>query len=894
MMRRTLLAAALTVFAAVVFGENTTSTVDQVSVAVTLNSAVDYHISSTEPFTATGSVDIANTNHAVLIFDNLKPSLAVQQLGFVTINGEPAKNGSNCQVRIYAQGAMVLPYLNNNVLTVYSEKGLAGDSCSDFDLRNTNGFMNTLTTEQLNDRIMSFRLKRGYMVTFSLKANGRGYSRCFIAANGDLEVDLPLLMQKRISSYRLFKWNDVGKKGLANNTGSEYNTALNTQWCYSFGLGADAGMDRECVPHKIYGSWPSTGSVGQTTYSPHMKTSNEPANSSDDTPETVTTVLGYWEDLMATGMRLCSPSQHDGGTSWTRAFMDSIDARGWRCDIVDIHCYWPEWNLLNQVDGYYSSYKRPIWISEWLWGASWNSNGVFASSDPDNDNASVLKEVLSDWNSSKYVERYAYWNSESKGHLYDSGGITASGKVYRDTNSGLGYDPSIEFVPKAPRMESPSGLTLSFIPTTMIATLKWSDNNGDLLDAMYVERKKDGGDWESVATVSDFADNTSFTVKDTVDTGGSYVYRIHTIAYNGTSYYSNEVSNVLNSTNTLGDGNLQYGTITANSTDLSYTFMAQPLSGDGVAVAFGSTSNYQSDAAITERIVKVYKTKNSYKFFRSGLTAWTDYKETGFYKFASGTTNYGDEYTSFILAPVGVGKVGSLSYEAQSIDRMQVGDSVSVTFTAPFTKNPVVFVTPKHTNDIVPVVARVYDVTPSGCTVKLMSQKSKASTGRSAEVQLVAIEQGTTTDEKGKQITVVADDYSFKSTSLTKLLEFSEAYTNPTFLAQLQSKNRDVAAILRTRPNYVDSVALRLRFQIDTSDTGNTTVNASNPINETIGWVVISDDKNYDGIADVKRGTTAIATDVAVYDLQGRKMNLERGNLPKGVYIVNGRKVVIR
>jgi len=887
------LATALALIAGAVFGDNTTSTVDQVSVAVTLNSDVDYHISSTEPFTATGSVDIANTNHAVLIFDNLKPSLAIQQLGFVTINGEAAKNNSNCQVRIYGSGSMVLPYINNNVLTVYSEKGLAGDSCSNFDLRNSGGYMNTLTTDQLNDRIMSFRLKRGYMVTFSLKAGGKGYSRCFIAANGDLEVDLPKLMQKRISSYRLFKWNDVGKKGLANNTGSEYNSALNTQWCYSFGLGESAGVDRECVPHKIYGSWPSTTACGEVTYSPHLKTSNEPANSSDDTPETVATVLNYWEDLMATGLRLCSPSQHDGGLSWTRAFMDSIDARGWRCDIVDIHCYWPEWNLLNQVDGYYSSYKRPIWISEWLWGASWNKNGVFASSDPDNDNATVLKGVLNKWNSSKYVERYAYWNSESKGHLYDGGGITAAGKVYRDSNTGLGYDSSIEFVPKAPRMENPSNFTLSFTPTSMVATLKWKDENGELLDSMFVERQKDGGEWERIATVDDFKTNTSFSVRDTLNTGGTYLYRIHTIAYNGTSRYSSELQNMLTSSNTLGDGNLQYGTLKTTDTELAYTYLAQPLNGDDVAVAFGSVSNFQSDAALSERVFRVFKSSGSYKFFRSSLTAWTDYKETGFYKYVTGTSDYGEEFTSYILAPVGVGKIGSLSYEAQVLDEMKVGDSVSVTFSAPFTKNPVVLVSPKYTTSIVPVVVRVYDVTPTGCKVKLMSQKSQSSTVRYAEVELLAIEQGTTTDDKGKQITVTADDYSFKTTSLTKLLTFDEAYTNPTFLAQLQSKNREVAAILRTRPNYVDSLTLRLRFQIDTSDTGNTTVNASNPINETIGWIVISDDKSYDGIADVKRGTVS-TKETAVYDLQGRKMNAERGNLPKGIYIVNGRKVVIR
>ena len=47
--------------------------------------------------------------------------------------------------------------------------------------------MNTLSTAKLNNRIRSFKLKRGYMVTFSNNPAGRGYSRCFIADQADLE-----------------------------------------------------------------------------------------------------------------------------------------------------------------------------------------------------------------------------------------------------------------------------------------------------------------------------------------------------------------------------------------------------------------------------------------------------------------------------------------------------------------------------------------------------------------------------------------------------------------------------------------------------------------------------------------------------------------------------------
>ena len=72
--------------------------------------------------------------------------------------------------------------------------------------------MNTLTAVQLNNKIRSFKLKRGYMVTFSTQASGRGYSRCFIAASSDLEVaELPAVLDQKISSYRIFKWYDAGK-----------------------------------------------------------------------------------------------------------------------------------------------------------------------------------------------------------------------------------------------------------------------------------------------------------------------------------------------------------------------------------------------------------------------------------------------------------------------------------------------------------------------------------------------------------------------------------------------------------------------------------------------------------------------------------------------------------
>ena len=88
---------------------------------------VDFHISSSTPFTTTGSIDITNTDHAVVIFDCLKPSVALKQLGYITINGQKAVNNRNCQVKMYNVGAIIMPYASDiKPLTVFSEDNFNG------------------------------------------------------------------------------------------------------------------------------------------------------------------------------------------------------------------------------------------------------------------------------------------------------------------------------------------------------------------------------------------------------------------------------------------------------------------------------------------------------------------------------------------------------------------------------------------------------------------------------------------------------------------------------------------------------------------------------------------------------------------------------------------------
>jgi len=548
------------------WGINTKTTVSQVTSAVTLSDETDYIITSATPFTDDGRIDIVNTEHAVVIMESVKPSAAISIVGeHLLINGAKAVNDVNCQVKIYNNGCIVMPYEKNyKPLTVFSGQNFEGDSCKDFGLENSNGFMNTLSTQKLNNRIRSFKLKRGYMVTFALRAGGRGYSRCFIAADKDLEMaTMPAILDETISSYRIFKWYNTGKQALANDTRSEAIKALNVTSCYSFGLGEDKGVDCECVPHHIYEDWPSAAACGSATYSPHMKTNNEPGNSADDHPQTVKQILDNWENLMATGMRLCSPSSHDGSLAHLREFLDSIDARGWRCDIIDLHCYWNEWNFSNSIKTWVDTYHRPVWISEWVWGSSWGNNGIFAEAtgtyrdNPTQEqlqkNKEVVERICTALNGFDYIERYYYWNSEANcSKLYYDGKLTPAGEMYSKLNAGVGYNGRYDFAPKTPKQSDPTNLVINYDKETHTAHLTWYEPNGETNKKHCVQRRlSESSRWETLADMALKDEGASYSYNDTLSAHG-YQYRIYVEDMNYTARNTKTVT-ALSSTLEAGD-----------------------------------------------------------------------------------------------------------------------------------------------------------------------------------------------------------------------------------------------------------------------------------------------------------------------------------------------------
>jgi len=550
LLTKTFLVLMLVLQCANLMGANTKETVSQVSTAVSLTTDIDYVVNGEIPFGEEGVVDIVNTDHAVLIIERIKPSKVISTLlaSHVKVNGEVARNNVNCQVRAYGtRGSMILPYATTafKPLTVYSEQNFQGDQSNSFGLENTGGYMNTMTDQQLNNRVRSFKLKRGYMVTFATGKSGYGYQRCFIANSEDLEVaELPKILDEKITSYRIFKWNTLGKKGLASSTDANACDALNVISCYGWDEGKDMYPDVECVPNHIYEDYPSSAACGRATWSGHMKTNNEPRNNSDDKPQSLNTILNNWQNLMRTGMRLCSPSSWDGsdytdGSGFIKQFLDSIDARGWRCDLVDLHCYWLIDNF-NNLGTMHSKYKRPIWISEWIWGASWNKNGAFESGKTDGDIAWAMEQICNKLNSYGYVERYYYWNSETKGKVYKDGAVTSQvGKYYANMLSGMGYNKSYEKIPNTPRMRGGFRDFRVNETTDGQARITWHDYDGEYNQVMEVLRKLPGQPWQVWQTVRPDDDEADYLLTDADYVEGTR-YRLHIRSYSGRDYWSSE------------------------------------------------------------------------------------------------------------------------------------------------------------------------------------------------------------------------------------------------------------------------------------------------------------------------------------------------------------------
>ena len=895
---------------------NTITKVPQVSTEVTLTDNVDYVITNATPFAGEGKVNIVNTDHAVLIIQSIRPSLVIKNhlQGRVFINGEQAVNGENCQVKMYAHGAIIMPYAKDiKPLTVYSEPNFEGTAVNEFGLEHSGGFMNSLSDAKLNNQIRSFKLKRGYMVTFAVGKSGWGYSRCFIADKEDLEfAELPAHLDGRISSYRVFQWYDAEKKGLASDTRQSANDLLATSWCYDWAAGHTLLPDHECVPHQIYVAWPSASACGSATYACHMKTNNEPGNSADDTPQTVEVILNQWQDLMRTGLRLCSESSHDGSWNHLKEFIAAVDARGWRCDILDLHCYWA--SGFDRMQSYYNDYgKRPIWISEFVWGASWNNNGIFAtdrsfSTANQQKNLDAMKGIFNTLNNSPYVERYAYWNSEADcSKLLRGEELSLTGKYFQTMQSGMAYRKEYEKIPNVV-YTAPSELTGSWSNQAAGAfKLSWNDTNGDMLNEIRIQRKVEEGNFETVAVMApkDLSGKTlKYNYIDTISAAGVFEYRVVNVTADNKERSSGVIKAARSSLS--GVTGLQYGEIImvdGEEVKMNYT---EGFS-DTPGLFMGAITNNNSSMHLGN-FISGSGTKN----FSYTPMPWLTSTSTAFDK---------AEKIPFMAIEEGNFQFSNLDCEV-GVVKVNMVDTVTVAFNKPFPEGVVPVVLTEVRKPIQPkgpIIVKIHDVTNAGFKCILMYEDEVGTqTSIKSNVCYLAITPGVGVVHEESGLMIAAgknEQMAYGSTARACYFTYGAdtlRFNDPLVFANLQTTNYNAATMLRRNDALVTAefdgkeFAVGARFKRITDSSRKNAPDGSKlsatSMKDDIGWVVLytraegtSEPTSIEsvGVAGatirpyVVDGTIYVdgCNEFDVYTLHGTKL-ATRAALPSGVYVV--------
>lgn len=515
------------------------------------NDAVDIHITANDnPMLNDSKVNLGS-EHTWLIIDNVVPSKVISDyLKYVTINGKAARNGSNCRVAIYLNGAAIIPKPNEVM------------SCEGTDGSFTLNASNHSDLGDLNNTMQSFTLHRGYMATLATGTNGSGHSQVFVADHEDLTITLPEALDRRVSSVNIKPWQYLSKKGWGDTAGASKGPQLRATWFWAWGAGYGSTTDMEFVPCRQHRWWPGADEVNSKTATASLSL-NEPEHSEQHTSEKCScggtidawTAYGINKDFQAGGGRIGSPQPTD--FSYLTKYFGYVDENNneTRCDFAVTHAYWDIGSrdensyatfVTDQCWTIWNNTKRPVWLTEMEVGASWfkeNTENKINSYDAARKYLQVLLQKLEECD---YIERYAiysfdYWRNKM---FYDDGGITPAGEVYRDHRSTFAYhaDRVKEPVWWRPSVKKP---TLQFETADNNITILIGNPNGDITKEIVLERKSSSGTWETISTISKRSELDPTTVRfpisaDDIDRTGD-TFRVTVTTLWGTTATSNEM-----------------------------------------------------------------------------------------------------------------------------------------------------------------------------------------------------------------------------------------------------------------------------------------------------------------------------------------------------------------
>ena len=421
------------------------------STTVTMSNRCELRVTSaTTPLS--GCTINLNSSDAWLFLTGIKPSVvASTYLGQVFVSGAAAVADSNVRVVQYGQsGAVVIPQPPSfQPLTAFSGPHFTGTSAA----YGQYVYYTGTGLGTMDQNISSFKLKRGYMAVMAQNTAGNGFSKCYIAQDGDLEISvLPATLENHIRFIYVTPWRWVSKKGIAGNPG---NSLLNVNWWYDWNIDQTSSRDLEYVAIRQQPYWPSLSQNWQSLGINTVLGYNEPDNPVQDayknlTPQgSVSDAVARLPDQLATGLRVGSPATTDGGpSSWLFPFIQQADAAGLRVDFVAQH-YYQSHNpadaagcasqMYNFLLNIWNNTHRPIWVTEWNNGANWTDGSwpvpTYAQQQ------SCVQAMVNMLEAAPFVERYAIYNWVEDGRsVINSNGVpTPAGVTYSNTVSAISY-----------------------------------------------------------------------------------------------------------------------------------------------------------------------------------------------------------------------------------------------------------------------------------------------------------------------------------------------------------------------------------------------------------------------------------------------------------------------
>jgi hypothetical protein len=375
--------------------------------------------------------------------------------------------------------------VNDPILKIYPEYNFAGEEHEIFA-----GYYNG-TLGAYDNWASSFTLEKGYIVTFAENVDGTGASKVYVAAENDLQINLPQDLKKTASFIRVGPWFDVHKKGMAGK-GTDVIQEYKNSWHYNWSInGSDVG-DTKFVPNQWGGGTVAGAiSLGNRMDIAHYMAFNEP-DGSQQANMTVDKAIEKYEAMLASGLRLGSPATKDnnGGQTWRDEFMTKAEAKGYRVDYMVVHYYkkTTAQSFYNWLKAIHDKWKRPIWIKEFNYGATWTAQPA------SNQAAGIgLLSYMNMLDDADFVERYSVFTWQPDKPVYSLMSVrnpvtlSSSGIMYRDHVSPMAYAQEVYEQGEPLSTKNNSILSTILIYPTIISNGFFNLNYSDELKDSNVE-----------------------------------------------------------------------------------------------------------------------------------------------------------------------------------------------------------------------------------------------------------------------------------------------------------------------------------------------------------------------------------------------------------------------